>query len=112
MGNETLLLRIWPPYCDATDAKLNARGLQAVTVPETPKEPMIAKAWRGVWGASSFFLFGIGALLFGLLIAPLLWILVWRKARRQRLARRSVADQDQPAMAIVLLCLQGLKQNR
>ncbi|MEM9171478.1 MAG: lysophospholipid acyltransferase family protein [Pseudomonadota bacterium] len=62
-------------------------------------KPGQRNAFDGVWGirlrrfwtALSFTVFPIGALLFGLVYAPLLWLLIWNRERRQRIARASVS---------------------
>ncbi|MEM8548089.1 MAG: lysophospholipid acyltransferase family protein [Pseudomonadota bacterium] len=46
---------------------------------------------RTIWTASSFVVFAIGGLLFGLVYAPLLYLTIWNPARRQRVARASVS---------------------
>ena len=52
---------------------------------------MIDRLVRLAWTGLSFTLFGLGALLFGLLYFPLLMLLVRDRQRRQDIARRSVS---------------------
>ena len=52
-----------------------------------PLDGFLGRQWRRFWTALSFLLFGLGALVFGLLVFPLLLLLVWNRARREQLAR-------------------------
>jgi 1-acyl-sn-glycerol-3-phosphate acyltransferase len=56
-----------------------------------PLDGPIGLAWRKLWTALSFLLFGLGAVLFGTVYFPLLWLLVRQRERRERLARRSIS---------------------
>lgn len=58
---------------------------------KSPLDGPVGRLWRRFWAALSFLLFGLGALLFGLVYFPLLWGLVRQRERRERLARRSIS---------------------
>lgn len=58
---------------------------------QTPLDGPAGRLWRRLWAALSFFLFGLGALLFGLVYFPLLWGLIRQRERRERLARQSIS---------------------
>ena len=46
------------------------------------------RAWRLTGTAASFILFGLGGLVLGLVVFPLLSLVVWNRQRRSRIARR------------------------
>ncbi|WP_027348847.1 lysophospholipid acyltransferase family protein [Halotalea alkalilenta] len=52
--------------------------------------PALDRAWRGVGTALSFSVFGLGGVLIGLVIAPLIRLTVRDRERRQRLGRRLI----------------------
>lgn len=56
-----------------------------------PLDGPAGRLWRQVWAALSFLLFGLGAIVFGLVYFPLLWLLVHPRGRRERVARRSIS---------------------
>lgn len=56
-----------------------------------PLDGPLGRFWRQVWTALSFVLFGLGALLFGGVVFPGLWLLVRNRDRRERLARNLIA---------------------
>lgn len=56
-----------------------------------PLDGFAGRQWRRLWTALSFLLFGLGAVVFGLVVFPLLLLLVWDRERRERLARRLIA---------------------
>jgi len=45
------------------------------------------RSWRLLWTGLSFSLFGLGGIVLGLVVFPLLGLLVWNADRRERLAR-------------------------
>lgn len=49
------------------------------------------RSLRRLWTVLSFGLFGVGALLFGLVYSPLLWLLVHPRERREKVARSSIS---------------------
>lgn len=56
-----------------------------------PLDGFPGRQWRRLWTALSFALFGVGALGFGLGVAPLLFLLVRNRERRERLARTLIS---------------------
>jgi 1-acyl-sn-glycerol-3-phosphate acyltransferase len=55
-----------------------------------PLDGFLGRQWRSLWTVLSFVLFALGAVVFGLLVFPLLLLLVWNRQRRERLARRLI----------------------
>jgi len=58
---------------------------------QQPLDSPAGRLWRSLWAALCFFLFGVGALLCGLLYFPLLWLTLRRREQRERLARQSIS---------------------
>ena len=92
MGNETLrndarrtpILTVGEQNSIAVGAAPRTRSRSRFTA---PLDGFPGRQWRRLWTALSFALFGLGALLFGLFVVPLLLALVWNRRRRERLAR-------------------------
>lgn len=53
----------------------------------------LGRRWRQAWTVLSFALFGAGTVAFGLIVAPLLWLAVWSRERRRRVARSLISKQ-------------------
>lgn len=56
-----------------------------------PLDGPVGLAWRRLWTALCFLLFALGAVLFGTIYFPLLWVLVRDRGRRERLARGTIS---------------------